>query len=86
MKLIREVVDGDQKIVIFKKFFVYRIEFYGFQEATKVLKCSIGKGRDPGVFHYYPKKDLTIGAIADFTLEKELLISINNGPQIIMNY
>lgn len=86
MKKILEVNDFNLRIVIYKKTIGYLVDIYENNNITYRLKCIRSKGKSEGVYLYTPINSLRIGALADFTVEKELVIAISNGPEITIKY
>lgn len=86
MKKILEVHDNSLRIVIHKKIIGYLVDIYENGNIEYRLKCVRSKGKSEGVYLYIPINSMRIGAIADFTIEKELVLAKSNGPEITIKY
>lgn len=81
-----EVSNGFLRVVISKKILGYSVDIYEKGDIIHRLKCVKSKGKSVGVYLYTPINSMCIGAIADFTIQRELVISISNRPEITIKY
>ena len=86
MSEILDVTNGDLRVVIYNKTIGYLIDIYEKGNIKYRLRCVKSKGKGEGVYLYYPLNSIGIGAVIHCTVQRELLISVTNKPEITIEY